>query len=319
MEELRGQLGERLYGAFNLASKAMGKTTQEMNKSLELGQITAKEMLPKLIPLMNELANKNGALAKQLQTAQTAQERFNLTAQEGASTIWEGGMSDGLKSLFNTLSMLFVGSKVELGKLGKAFQAFFKLVESTLTVATGLIKLVVNNIGLVTLGIVSATSAMVYFGNASAIAWAKALLPITGILSAIAIFDAWMANTDMSRLNAIEIGRGYQVNDKGERIGISKDKEGNYSSTGKVLGMDNSLTANSSWLGSKVSSPIAESMAMSAVSGTSRDAWKYLTQDVRTKSNQQIIQHNTFQVDSEEVYRNIQSKMFSGAYEGAAG
>lgn len=47
-EELRGQLGERLYGAFNLAAKAMGVSTAELNKMLENGQVLASDLLPKL-------------------------------------------------------------------------------------------------------------------------------------------------------------------------------------------------------------------------------------------------------------------------------
>lgn len=47
-EELRGQLGERLYGAFNLAAKAMGVSTAELNKMLEQGQVLAEDLLPKM-------------------------------------------------------------------------------------------------------------------------------------------------------------------------------------------------------------------------------------------------------------------------------
>jgi tape measure domain-containing protein len=47
-EELRGQLSERLPGAFSLAAKAMGVTEQELGKLLKAGQVTANDMLPKL-------------------------------------------------------------------------------------------------------------------------------------------------------------------------------------------------------------------------------------------------------------------------------
>lgn len=46
-EELRGQLGERLPGAFSLAAQAMGVTEQELNKMLETGQVMAQDFLPK--------------------------------------------------------------------------------------------------------------------------------------------------------------------------------------------------------------------------------------------------------------------------------
>jgi tape measure domain-containing protein len=53
-EELRGQLGERLPGAFNLAAKAMGVTTAELGKMLENGEIMAGDLLPKLALELNK-------------------------------------------------------------------------------------------------------------------------------------------------------------------------------------------------------------------------------------------------------------------------
>ena len=53
-EELRGQLGERLPGAFNLAAQAMGVTTQELNKMLDNGEVLAIDLLPKLAEVLDE-------------------------------------------------------------------------------------------------------------------------------------------------------------------------------------------------------------------------------------------------------------------------
>lgn len=47
-EELRGQLGERLPGAFQIAARAMGMTTAELGKALEGGKVMASDLLPKL-------------------------------------------------------------------------------------------------------------------------------------------------------------------------------------------------------------------------------------------------------------------------------
>lgn len=46
-EELRGQLGERLPGAFSLAARAMGVTEVELNKMLEKGEVLASDFLPR--------------------------------------------------------------------------------------------------------------------------------------------------------------------------------------------------------------------------------------------------------------------------------
>lgn len=46
-EELRGQLGERLPGAFQIAARSMGVTTAELGKMLEMGEVISDEFLPK--------------------------------------------------------------------------------------------------------------------------------------------------------------------------------------------------------------------------------------------------------------------------------
>lgn len=46
-EELRGQLGERLPGAFQIAARSMNLTTQELGKMLQAGELLAVDFLPK--------------------------------------------------------------------------------------------------------------------------------------------------------------------------------------------------------------------------------------------------------------------------------
>lgn len=53
-EELRGQLGERLPGAFLIAARAMGVTTQELDKMLEQGQLLATDFLPRFARQLRE-------------------------------------------------------------------------------------------------------------------------------------------------------------------------------------------------------------------------------------------------------------------------
>ena len=63
-EELRGQLGERLPGAFRIAAKAMGVTQQELNKLLETGQVISEDFLPKFAAqLMTEFGPAAAAVA----------------------------------------------------------------------------------------------------------------------------------------------------------------------------------------------------------------------------------------------------------------
>lgn len=74
-EELRGQLGERLAGAFNIAARAMGVTTAEMDKMLEQGLVPAGKFIPLFAA---ELRKQFGAaLPEAMQRSGAAIERFN--------------------------------------------------------------------------------------------------------------------------------------------------------------------------------------------------------------------------------------------------
>lgn len=74
-EEFRGQLGERLPGAFNMAAKAMGITTAELDKMLKDGTVIAADMIPKLA---QEIHNTYGkAAADAARQGQAEINRFN--------------------------------------------------------------------------------------------------------------------------------------------------------------------------------------------------------------------------------------------------
>jgi tape measure domain-containing protein len=60
-EELRGQLGERLPGAFKIAADSMGVTQAELNKLLETGQVTAEEFLPKFAAQLQKTFGEDAA------------------------------------------------------------------------------------------------------------------------------------------------------------------------------------------------------------------------------------------------------------------
>jgi tape measure domain-containing protein len=81
-EELRGQLGENLPGAFNLAARAMGVTQQQLNKMLEQGEVAATDLLPRLAEVMHE---EFGAAAEA-----AARDADNITAaMNRAGNSWE--------------------------------------------------------------------------------------------------------------------------------------------------------------------------------------------------------------------------------------
>lgn len=53
-EELRGQIGERLPGAFQIAAKAMGMSTAELDKFMADGKLLAEDLLPAMAEVLEQ-------------------------------------------------------------------------------------------------------------------------------------------------------------------------------------------------------------------------------------------------------------------------
>jgi tape measure domain-containing protein len=108
-EELRGQIGERIPGAFAIAARSMGITTVELNKMLRAGTVMSNEFLPKFAAEMQRTFAGN--VPKHIQSLQASVNRLSneftvLARSEGLSNFFEGIVSDAASVLrfFNDLS-----------------------------------------------------------------------------------------------------------------------------------------------------------------------------------------------------------------------
>jgi tape measure domain-containing protein len=99
-EELRGQIGERLPGAFELAAKSMGVTTKELNKLLEGGKVVAKDFLPGFAATLKETFG--GALPQAVNGA-----RANLNRLSNLFTEFKVSVGDSLNSVIGGLFKTF--------------------------------------------------------------------------------------------------------------------------------------------------------------------------------------------------------------------
>lgn len=95
-EELRGQLGERLPGAFQIAARAMGVTTGELDKMLETGKVMADDFLPKFArQLSQETAPQVEAASQSMQASMNRLENAWTSLKRGIN---EGGAGKALQN-----------------------------------------------------------------------------------------------------------------------------------------------------------------------------------------------------------------------------
>jgi tape measure domain-containing protein len=84
-EELRGQLGERLPGAFAIAAKSMGYNTQELGKLMAQGKIMATDLVPKMAAALETMyASDPNTKTDNLQASiNRLNNAFTLAVKEG--------------------------------------------------------------------------------------------------------------------------------------------------------------------------------------------------------------------------------------------
>lgn len=104
-EELRGQLGERIPGAFQIAARSMGLTTAQLDKMMSDGKIMSEDFLPKFAKEM-EKTFKGGADTAKNSLGSNINRLKNDFAelQIFFGTIFEGAINSGVSSLRNLIA-----------------------------------------------------------------------------------------------------------------------------------------------------------------------------------------------------------------------
>lgn len=121
-EELKGQLGERLPGAFQLSADAIGRTTDELADMLKNGEVLATDLLPKLATLLEEKYGKGVEAASN--SASAALNRNKNAWNELKQAVADAGLADFVKEQMSILTdaMQNVTDKIRKAKEeGKGF------------------------------------------------------------------------------------------------------------------------------------------------------------------------------------------------------
>ena len=110
-EELRGQLGDRLPGAFQIMAEGLGVTTAELDKMLKDGKLLAEDVLPKFATQLEktyglETVNKVETLRASQTRLTNAWIQFVTSVEDGEGKIAKviNGTLNKFASILNTLS-----------------------------------------------------------------------------------------------------------------------------------------------------------------------------------------------------------------------
>lgn len=122
-EELRGQLGERLPGAFQIAARAMGTTTQGLGEMLEAGKLLSEDFLPKFA---DEL-NKSFGNQRQIDTYTAAMNRLKNQFDETLQALGGSGLFDLLTGVLKGAGDTARTTAGEIDLLATAFNGIVNL------------------------------------------------------------------------------------------------------------------------------------------------------------------------------------------------
>lgn len=123
-----------------------GKTSAEIEKMLEQGQLTSEYIMP-MVMAMGELASANGAYEKALKKLGTVENRMKASGGLAASRIGEAGFTQGLISLYEKLIDVFDNNEQSLEELGKVFNVFFKVIKKGIDIILPPLKAIIRVFG----------------------------------------------------------------------------------------------------------------------------------------------------------------------------
>ena len=137
-EELRGQLGERIPGAFQIAARAMNVSTQELGKMLELGQVTAEDFLPKFAAELRKTYGE--ALPSATRRASSEWNRMMNVITDRSNTVYTSGFGATLAKEIRDITALLKGPELE-----QAATSFGELLAQGTSLASDGLQFVIRN------------------------------------------------------------------------------------------------------------------------------------------------------------------------------
>ena len=137
-EELRGQLGDRMAGAFQLFARSLGMTTEQLDAAMKNGKILSKDVLPKVSAEMGRMIDKAGGWEKIINSTQTQLGRLSNSWNNNLALMFDGsqeGLTDFTRSLTSLLGSLGGTSKSLGESLGDLMKSMSNGVDDLTTIS----------------------------------------------------------------------------------------------------------------------------------------------------------------------------------------
>lgn len=185
-EELRGQLSERIPGAFNIAARAMNVTTEELNAMLVRGEVVADEFLPRFAAELQKTFS--GALPESTRSLDAELNRLSNRWNELLNTLAQSGVLDTVvDSLRRMIDALDEAGRT--GQLQEAIRQLGSVVSLAIDVISIFTTLLIENADVVK------GAAQAYIVWKAAVAGVKLIDLVAGITATTAAATASAAAT----------------------------------------------------------------------------------------------------------------------------
>lgn len=147
-EEVRGQLGERLPGAFTILAAALGKTTTELDKMMEKGEVLANE--ENLLKFAAELNKRFGSqLQASLLSTTTLLGQFANNTTQAQLQFANGGFIESFNAALQDLDKWFKSREgrdffLSLGAAAGNFIDVLRVIPENLNTVLNIVKVLIS-------------------------------------------------------------------------------------------------------------------------------------------------------------------------------
>lgn len=108
-EEIKGQMAERLPGAWQFAAEAMGMTTEVFERKVTARLIKAKDLMPAMAAGIRKAVA--GELPQALTHLERSEQRLINTFDQFKRVLFEAGLGDSLREIYDALGFVMENSK----------------------------------------------------------------------------------------------------------------------------------------------------------------------------------------------------------------